>query len=150
MSTSSTKHQMLFASAMMLSVATASDHISHALNKLDRTTHDHKPIAPARRFNLEAILPALVDEQSEEEPYWREGDHEYEAPVHDPKYHEDFPERKVDTYHGEPIDTGAHPSERRDRTFTEERNNDEEIIDPENYFYEFPAPPKVGHYLPGE
>ena len=52
--------KMFFASAMMLSVASANDHISHSLNRLDRATHDQEPISPHRRFNLEAALDAPV------------------------------------------------------------------------------------------
>ncbi len=81
-----------------------------------------------------------MDEEANkvEEPYWRNPDHEYEPPVHDPQYHEDFPEGPQRTYLREPVYTRAHPAERDHRTYAEAKNEED---GPENYFYEFPEVP---------
>ena len=100
---SSNSNKMLFAAALMLSAVSAADDISQALNKLQRATQDHTAISPRRRFNLEAVLPPIVEEEAENKEYWRPAEHEYEAPEHDPKYHESMPTGPVDTYHSEPI-----------------------------------------------
>ena len=99
---------MIFASALMLSAVRAADHISYALNSLERATHEHEPIAPGRRFNLEAVLSPERSTSS----FWLNPEHENEPPEHDPVVHEPMPKGPVTIMHEAPLDTKTHPEER--------------------------------------
>lgn len=71
-------------------------------------------------------------DSEENAEFWKEAEHEYEPPEHNPKYHEPMPKQAVRTVYEEPVDTYGHPSEPRHSTRTEPREK------PSNYFYEYP------------
>ena len=54
---------------------------------------------------LDAQLSSEETAANAEEEFWREADHEYEPPVHDPMYHEPMPTGPVRTVHYMPFDT---------------------------------------------
>ena len=54
------------------------------------------------------MVSGVEDEQNE---FWKEAEHMYEPPVHDPKYHEPMPTVAVETVYKKAIDTKDHPSE---------------------------------------
>ena len=91
------------------------------------------PAEQEHRTRTEPIVKNAVEQQQNGE-FWREAEHEYEPPEHDPKYHEPMPTGPVRTVHEMPFSTKAHPAEQEHRTRTEP--------DAMNYFYEYPELPQ--------
>lgn len=79
-----------------------------------------------------------TNEQPIDREYWRPADHEYEPPVHEPKYHREMPTGPVDTEHHYAVDRQANPSEQAHPTATRGPVN---FGNPDNYFYEEPHKP---------
>ena len=103
-------------------------------------------------FIFEQGHPVYSNEEDEmaNDPYWREGETEWEPPMHDPHYHQPMPKGPTETYYTLPAtDRRGHPTEQGPRKVTYERGlepdepNWREIPHPRPYedFEYFPQNP---------